>query len=109
MSDLYPRFLQWGQYTSKDEKNPDVIQCTILEDDTFETEYGICVNVKIDNEKRAITLHSFNSQNRSLITQWTDAKKNGKIRRDRKFKLVTWKGISKRNKDREIRRFKLIF
>lgn len=109
MSDLYPRFLHWGNYTSKDEKNPDIIQCTIQDEETFETEYGTCVNVKVDNEIRALTLYNFSSANRSLITQWTDAKKEGKIKQGKKFKLVTWLGISKRNKDREIRRFKLVF
>jgi len=109
MSDLYPRFLHWGKYTSNDEKNPDVLHCTILEPETFETEYGICVNVKVDNEIWAITLHSFNSLNRSLITQWTDAKNKGKLKRGKKFKLLTWMGISQKNKDRNIRRFKLVF
>lgn len=109
MSDLYPRFLHWGNYTSKDEKNPDVIQCIVHEKDTFETEYGICINVKIDNEIRAINLYSFNSVNRSLLTQWNDNKKKGKITLGRKFKILTWMGISQRNKDRNIRRYKLIF
>jgi len=109
MSDLYPRFLQWGKYISKDEKNPDVLHCTILEPETFETEYGICANVKVDNEIWAITLHSFNSANRSLITQWTDAKNKGKLKRGKKFKLLTWMGVSQKNKDRNIRRFKLVF
>ena len=109
MSDLYPIFLHWGKFTSKDEKNPDVLHCIILETETFETEYGICANVKVDNERWAITLHSFNSQNRSLITQWNDAKKKGKIKQGRKFKILTWMGISQRNKDRNIRRYKLIF
>lgn len=109
MSDLYPRFLQWGNYKSKSEKNPDAIHCTVHDVDIFETEYGICINVKIENEIRAINLYSFNSQNRSLITQWTDAKKKGKIKQCKKFRILTWMGISQRNKDRNIRRYKLIF
>ncbi len=109
MSDLYPRFLQWGQFKSNDEKNPDEIQCTVLDEDTFETEYGICINVKIDNEIRAISLYSFNSLNKSLLTQWNEAKKNGKIKQGKKFKILTWIGISQTNKDRKIRRFKLVF
>lgn len=109
MSEFYYRFFNWSRCTSKDEKNPDILNCTILEEDTFETEYGTCVVVKIDNEIWAITLYNFGSANRSLITQWAEAKKKGKIKRDRKFKLITWMGISKRNKDREIRRSKLVF
>ena len=109
MSDLYPRFLHWGNYKSNDEKNPDTINCTVYEKEIFETEYGICINVKIDNEIRAINLYSFNSVNRSLLTQWNDAKKKGKITIGKKFKILTWMGISQRNKDRNIRRFKLIF
>ena len=108
MSDLYPRFLQWGEFKSKDEKNPDIIQCIVSDADTFETEYGICINVKIDNEIRAINLYSFGSANRSLLSQWDEAKKNRKIKQGNKFKLLTWMGISQRNKDREIRRFKLV-
>jgi len=109
MSDLYPRFLQWGKFTSRDEKNPDVIQCKVHDEDTFETEYGICINVKIQNEIKAINLYSFGSANRSLLTQWNDAKQQGKIKQGRDFKILTWMGISTRNKDREIRRFKLVF
>ena len=88
---------------------PDVIECIILDEDTFETEYGICINVKIDNENRAINLYNFGSVNRSLLTQWNEAKKNGKIKQGNKFKILTWMGISQRNKDRKIRRFKLVF
>ena len=109
MSDLYPRFLSWGEFKSKDEKTPDVIECTILDEDTFETEYGICINVKIDNEIRAINLYNFGSSNRSLLTQWNEVKKNGKIKQGNKFKILTWMGNSQSNKDRKIRRFKLVF
>jgi len=109
MSDLYPRFLTWGQFKSKDEKNPDVIQCIVSDEETFETEYGICINVRVNNEISAINLYSFGSANRSLLTQWNEAKKKGKIKQGKKFKILTWMGISQRNKDREIRRFKLVF
>ena len=108
MSDLYPRFLSWGQFASKDEKNPDVIQCIVSDEDTFETEYGICINVKIDNEIRALNLYNFGSANRSLITQWNEAKKKGKIRKGKALKILTWMDTSQRNKDRKIRRFKLV-
>lgn len=109
MNDLYPRFLQWGKFTSKDENHADIIQCEIHEEDTFETEYGICINVKIDDEIRAINLFSFGSANRSLLTQWNEAKKKGKIKQGKEFKILTWLGVSQRNKDRVIRRFKLVF
>ena len=109
MSDLYPRFLSWGSFMSNDEGNPDEIKCTVDDEETFETEYGICINVKIDNEIRAINLYNFGSANRSLLNQWNDAKKQGKIKQGRKFKIQTWLGVSKKNQDRQIRRFNLLF
>ncbi len=109
MSDLYPRFLSWGAFKSKDEKNPDVIECSVHDEETFETQYGICINVKIDNEIKAVNLYSFDSANKSLLIQWNEAKKKGKIKRGREFKILTWMGISQRNKDRKIRRYELGF
>ena len=105
----YPRFLRWGEFTSRDEKNPDILEWKVTETDTFETEYGICVNAKINNEIRAVSLHNFSSANKSLLNLWNDGIKKNKIQNNSKFQLLTWLGQSIKNKDREIRRFKIIF
>lgn len=110
MSDtLYPPFLKWGEYKSKDEQNPDVLNWEVIADTTFETEYGICTNAKINGEEKSVSLYSFNSPNKQLLLLWNDAVKEEKIKPGVKFKLLSWKGQSKTNKDREIRRFKLVF
>ncbi len=67
----FPPFLKWGSYTSKDEKNPDVLKVEPQEIDTFETEYTINVNAKIDGVEMAMPLQSFESNNRQFF-------KNGK-------------------------------
>ena len=36
---LFPPFLKWGKYTSKDSDSPDVLEISPLELETFETEY----------------------------------------------------------------------
>ena len=109
MSDTpsFPPFLKWGSYTSKDEKNPDVLQVEPQEIDTFETEYSINVNVKIDDIEMALPLHSFESNNKQLLQKWNNGVRSKKIQVGKKFKLHTWLGTSRNN--RSIRRFELIF
>ena len=110
MSDLYPPFLKWGQYKSKDEKNPDVLNFEALETDTFETEYNICVKALMQSDGEwneiNIPLHSFESKNKKLYTLWHDAVQSNKISAGKKFSIRTWLGISK-NKF-PIRRFELV-
>jgi len=105
----YPLFLRWGEYTSHDVKNPDILEWISTETDTFETKYAICVNARINNELRAVSLHSFNSLNKTLLNLWNEGIKNNKIKPNSRFQLATWLEQSKRNKDRTIRRFKIIF
>ena len=105
----YPRFLKWGAFTSKDEKNPDVLEWLVTDTDTFDTEYATCVNAKINNEIRAVPLYNFSSANKSLLNLWNDGIKKNKIQKYVQFKLLTWLGVSKNNKDRKIRRYKIIF
>jgi hypothetical protein len=104
---LYPPFLKWGDYKSKDEKNPDVIEVEILELETFETEYSINVRANVDGIEKIIPLHSFESKNKQLIQKWNDAVRNKKAKVGKKLKIKTWLGISK-NKN-PIRRFELVF
>ena len=107
MSDLYPPFLKWGEYKSKDEKKPDIIEVEVLELETFETEYSINVSASVDGIEKIIPLHSFESKNKQLIQKWNDAVRNKKAKVGKKFKIKTWLGISK-NKN-PIRRFELVF
>lgn len=104
---LFPPFLHWGDYKSKDEKQPDVLNLEIQETETFETEYGINARVKVDGIEKAIPLHSFASKNKQLLQKWNDAMKKEKIQVGKKFKILTWLGISKNRNP--IRRFELVF
>ncbi len=103
----FPPFLKWGNYTSKDEKNPNVLEVEPQEIDTFETEYSINVNAKVDGIEVAMPIHSFESKNKQLFQKWNDGIKEKKIQVGKKFKLLTWLGISKNNFP--IRRFELVF
>ncbi len=103
----FPPFLKWGSYTSKDEKNPNELEVEPQEIDTFETEYSINVNAKIDGVEMAVPLHSFESNNRQLLQKWQEGITKPKIHAGKKFKLNTWLGTSKNNFP--IRRFELVF
>ncbi len=107
MSSLFPPFLRWGHYTSKDGNAPDILEIEPVELDTFETEYSINVLVKVDGKERILPIHNFESRNRQLYKIWLDGVKKNKIKVGRKFKLKTWLGMSK-NKF-QIRRFDPIF
>jgi len=104
---LFPPFLKWGQYTSKDEKNPDVLEIEPQEIETFETEYSINLRAKVDGTEKIVPLCSFESRNKQLFQKFNDGIKQGKIKVGKKFKLLTWLGISKNRFP--IRRFGLIF
>ena len=103
----FPPFLKWGSYTSHSEKNPNELEVEPQEIDTFETEYSINVNAKIDGVEMAVPLHSFESNNRQLLQKWKEGIKKKKIQVGKKFKLRTWLGTSKNNFP--IRRFELVF
>jgi len=100
-------FLKWGSYTSKDEKSPNELEVEPQEIDTFETEYSINVNAKVDGVEMAVPLQSFESNNRQLLQKWNEGIKKKKIQVGKKFKLRTWLGTSKNNFP--IRRFELVF
>ena len=105
----YPLFLKWGEYTSHDVKKPDILEWIVTETDTFETKYAICVNARINNELRSVSLHSFNSLNKILLNLWNAGVRTNKIKPNVKFQLATWLEQSKTHKDRHIRRFRIIF
>jgi hypothetical protein len=103
----YVPFLKWGDYKSKDEENPDVLEVEVLESETFETEYSINLRVKVDGIEKIMPLHSLGSKNKQLLQKWNDAIRNNKAKIGKKFKVKTWLGISK-NKN-PIRRYELVF
>ena len=88
---LFPPFLNWGQYKSKDEKNPNVLNFEAKETDTFETEYSINVRALKESEGEwneiNIPLHSFESKNKKLYTLWHDAVQSDKISAGKKFSI----------------------
>ena len=104
---LYPPFLKWGKYTSKDQNKPDIIEVKPLDLETFETEYGINIRAEVNGTEMNIPIHNFTSRNKQLFEKLTTAIKKGKIAVDKKFKIRTWLGISKNNFP--IRRFELVF
>jgi len=104
---LYPPFLKWGEYKSKDSKNPDILHVEVLDTETFETEYGICIRAIVDELEVNISLHNFGSKNQQLLDIWQQNVTSGKIVQGKKFKIKTWLGTSK-NKH-PIRRFELVF
>lgn len=104
---LFPPFLKWGEYKSKDDKNPDVLAIEPVELETFETEYSINVKAIVDGTEKIIPLQSFESKNKQLLQKFNQAMQNGKIQVGKKFKLLTWLGTSRNN--HPIRRFELVF
>ena len=103
----FPSFLKWGKYKSQDETNPDKLHIEVTETETFETEYGVNINVIVDGEEMAIPIQNFNSVNMALLKLWNDNVNNGKIRKGVKFTLYTYLGLSKNV--RKIRRWIMEF
>ena len=103
----FPPFLKWGRYTSSNEKKPDVLVVEPQEIDTFETEFSVNINVKVDGVEMAMPLHSFESNNKQLLQKWQEGISKKKIQVGKKFKLHTWLGTSRNN--RSIRRFELVY
>ena len=104
---LFPPFLKWGKYTSKDSDSPDVLEISPLELETFETEYSINVRVQVDDEEKILPLQSLESQNKQLFQKWSSAVRTDKIKIGKKFLIKTWLGTSKNG--RKIRRYELEF
>ena len=103
---LYPPFLKWGDYKTKDENNPDVLNIEVLDTETFETEYNICVRAMVNEIEMNIPLQNFGSKNMQLLQKWNENVISGKIVQGKKFKIKTWIGTSK-NKF-PIRRYELV-
>ncbi len=106
---LLPPFLKWGNYKSNDENNPDILEIKVSDLDTFDTEYSVNVQVLLKTanglECTVLSLKSHTSKNASLFNLWVQGIKEKKIKKDTKFKLLTWIGKSKNGFP--IRRFKL--
>jgi len=94
-------FIRWGDYHSKDENNPDVLEIQVLDTETFDTDYSINANVKHkENDQwndKVLPLKSHDSNNAALLKQWLDRIRAKKIRKGSTIKILTWIGISKNN------------
>ncbi len=106
---LFPPFLHWGDYTSKDEKQPDVLNVEVLEIEPFDTEYGKNVRAKVDGIEKIIPLKNFSTNNIKLLNLWIANTKKEKIKQGVKLALYTWLRKSKQNTDRDIRDWKMEF
>lgn len=105
----FPPFFKISSCKSTDEKEPDVLIITPLDQDTFETDYGICQRCNINGSEYALNIYSFNSQNKKLLNLWNDATKKNKIKVGKEFSALTWLRPSKQNSDRNVRDWKLVF
>jgi hypothetical protein len=105
--DTFPPFIKWGDYKSKDSAMPDKLHVHVTEVETFETEYGVSVNAKVNGVEVAIPLRNFNSPNTSLLKSWRINVRNGRIKKGKKFVLYTFLGKSKNGRD--IRRWIMEF
>ncbi len=111
MNILFP-FINWGQFTSQDPKNPDVLNLQVAEPEIFTTQYSDNVKVyqkDVDGQWKECVLNikSHESKNFSLLNQWKKAFDKGYVYVNKHFRIKTWLDRSKRNNDRKIRRFKL--
>lgn len=97
-TDIIP-YIKWGDYTSHDEENPDVLEIKVSNLDTFDTEYSVNVQVLLKTanglEYRILPLKSHASRNASLLTLWSKGIREKKIKKDTRFKIHTWIGESK--------------
>ena len=85
----YPPFFKVSEHcTSSDKDNPDILNVKFSETETFETEYGICINANINGTDYAWTIQNFNSKNKSLYKIITELKKAGTLT-DKTYKFET--------------------
>jgi hypothetical protein len=103
-----PPFIKWSNYKSTDENNPDILELKVVETETFDTEYSVCVKVLLKKDQHwseaILTLKSHNSANGSFLKLWIDGVKRGTIRKGTVIKIATWLGTSKNG--HPIRRFR---
>ena len=120
MSDLFPSFLKWSDYKSKDEKKPDTLTIHVTELETWESEYSININAELmqipekqkpirDAEfiEMSISLKSHESKNSALLDLWNKAVSMKRIAVGDTIAIQTWIGKSTKS-DHEIRRWRLI-
>ena len=110
-SDLFPSFLKWSDYKSKDEKKPDTITINVTELETWESEYSINVNAEVKKKSEfiemSIPLKSHESKNSALLDLWNKAVSMKRIAVGDTIAIQTWLGKSTKS-DHEIRRWRLI-
>lgn len=92
-------YIKWGDYTSKDQNNPDILEIKVSDLDTFDSELSVNVQILLDvGEKldyRILPLKSHTSRNASLLKQWNDGVKHKTILEGKRICIKTWIGESK--------------
>lgn len=106
-------YISWGNYTSKDSSNPDVLDLELLDLKVFPNRKAITIKVAIKTingkiQKKFLGIKYFNSKNFDLLKLWEESLENKWLRMHGSIRIKTWLGISKRNSKRLIRRYKLI-
>lgn len=110
-SEKFPPFIKWGNFKSKDPKNPDVLELQVAGLERFETAYSENVRVNYKDLVQGwieaiLPLKSHESNNVGLLREWEKmARKDLEV--NKHFKIKTWLATSKNG--RPIRRFRLIF
>ncbi len=105
-SSLTP-FLHWGDYKSKNEKNPDALHLVVAEAEPFATTYSTNIKAEIiDKGLFIIPLHNFESANKALLNEFSKLHREGKIKDGSSIKVSTWLGVSTRN-GKPLRRWKI--
>ena len=106
---LYPPFFKIGEHCkSKDKDNPDILEIEFLELETFETDYGIHINTKINGKEYAFTLKNFNQNNNEVLRIWNEGKRKEKWKLGKKYKFATWLQPLKKNKGWNYRKWELL-
>lgn len=110
MSTLTP-YIKFGEFKSRDENKPDVLELQIVDPETFDTKHSINIRVsQQENDEwieKILPLKNHDSTNDSLLREWEMNARKDITRKKKFFKLKTWLGISKNQ--RPIRRYDLIF
>jgi hypothetical protein len=104
----YPPFFKVSEHCkSSDADNPDLLNVKFLQEDTFETDYGICINANINGTDYSWTIQSFESKNRSLYKIIRELIKSGKLM-SRTHKFETYCTQHPKRKAWKLRKWDLV-
>ena len=99
-------YVKFGDYKSSDRLHPDTLNITIVDKETFETEYSINTKINLDGTDMYLPIRNKNSNNSILLELWKkEVVKNPAIKIGNKVVLYTWLDKSKANRKYPLRRF----